>query len=125
MSACFLWPLDVVLTDEASGTWVLDHALVYFSEIIGGQITVPKGIATDFASVPRIPIVYLLYANRGRKAAVVHDFMYRTKMATRAVCDAVFREALIADGESLAVSWAMWAGVRIGGLFAYQGRARG
>lgn len=120
MSACFLSPLDVVLVDEQAGTWQLDSPLVYFSEIIGGRITIPSGFETDFASVPRLPVVYLAYANRGRKAAVVHDYLYRTGSATRGICDAVFREALIADGESLLVSWAMWAGVRIGGIFAYK-----
>ena len=122
MSACFLSQLDCILVDEQSGTWVLDADFTYFSEIIGGKITVPKGFSTDFASVPRIPVVYLLYANRGRKAAVIHDYLYRTGSAIRSICDAVFREALIADGESLPVAWAMWAGVRIGGMFAYKGK---
>ena len=121
MSACFLSQLDCILVDEQQGTWMLDAPLIYFSEIIGGKITVPEGFSTDFASVPRVPFVYLLYANRGRKAAVVHDYLYRTGSAVRSVCDAVFREALIADGESLPVAWAMWAGVRIGGIFAYKG----
>lgn len=120
MSACFLSPLDAILIDEQSGTWALDSPLVYFSEIIGGRITVPKGFETDLSSVPRLPFIYLLYANRGCKAAVVHDYLYRTGSAIRSVCDAVFREALIADGESLLVAWAMWAGVRIGGIFAYK-----
>lgn len=121
MSACFLSQLDCILVDEKSGTWVLDSPLIYHSEIIGGKITVPEGFSTDFASVPRVPVVYVLYANRGRKPAVVHDYLYRLGKATRAICDAVFREALIADGESFPVAWAMWAGVRIGGFFAYKG----
>ena len=121
MSSCFLSQLDVVLIDEQKGTWKLDSDLIYFSENIGGRITVPKGFSTDFASVPRVPVFYVLYANRGRKAAVVHDYLYRLGKATRAICDAVFREAMIADGESLPVALAMWAGVRIGGFFAYKG----
>ena len=119
MSACFLSQLDVVLLDEQSGRWVIDSPLVYFSEVAGEKITVPKGFDTDFASVPRIPIAYLLYANRGRRAAVVHDYLYRIGYRTRATCDAIFREALLADGESLPVAWAMWAGVRVGGAFKY------
>lgn len=122
MSACFLSPLDVVLVDDQAGTWRIDSPLVYFSEVIGGWITVPTGFQTDFASVPRVPLLYVLYANRGRRAAAVHDHLYRTGSATRAICDTVFREALIADGESWPVAWAMWAGVRIGGMFAYRGK---
>ena len=122
MSACFFTPLDVTLLDEQKGEWILDSPFEYFSEIIGGKITVPKGFTTDFASVPRLPVVFLLYANRGRKAAVVHDYLYRTGKATRSICDAVFREALIADGESAGFAWSMWAGVRIGGAMKYRGR---
>ena len=120
MSACFLSQLDCILVDEKSGTWVLDSPLIYHSEIIGGKITVPEGFSTDFASVPRVPVVYVLYANRGRKPAVVHDYLYRIGKATRAICDAVFREALIADGESLPVAWAMWAGVMVCGFLFYR-----
>lgn len=119
MSACFLSKLDAVLVDEQSGVWILDSELVYFSEITGGKIIVPSGFSTDFASVPRIPIIYLVYANRGRMAAVVHDFLYRNASFDRATCDAIFREALVAKGEGVLVSWAMWLGVRIGGFFSY------
>lgn len=120
MSSCFLSKLDAVLVDDQSGVWVLDADLVYFSELVGEKITVPKGFTTDFASVPRVPVIYLLYANRGRRAAAVHDFLYRTGAFDRATCDAIFREALIADGESFAIAWAMWSGVRIGGIFKYK-----
>jgi hypothetical protein len=121
MSACFLTRLDVSLVDGCDDRWKLDSPLVYFSEIVGEKITVPSGFDTDFASVPRVPVFYLLYANRGKRAATVHDFLYRNRLFDRATCDAVFREALIAGGEGVVVSWAMWAGVRIGGFFLYKG----
>jgi len=37
---------------------------------------VPPGQFVDFASVPRLPIVYLIYANRFHVAAAVHDNDY-------------------------------------------------
>lgn len=120
MSACFLSPLQTALIDEQDGRFKLVSPLIYFSEILGGKITVPEGFDTDFASVPRLPVVYVLYANRGRRAAVVHDFLYRNGMFERSTCDAIFREALRAGGENFFVSWAMWAGVRLGGVFHYK-----
>lgn len=122
MSACFLSQLDCKLVDEQKGTWTLDSPLVFFSEILGGKVTVPAGFVTDFASVPRVPVAYLLYANRGRKAAVVHDYLYRRGEPDRETCDAVFREALAADGEGFFVSWAMWSGVRLFGWKFYAKR---
>ena len=110
----------MVLVDEEAGRWKLDTPLVYYSEVVGGEITVPAGFDTDFASVPRVPIIYLLYANRGRRAAAVHDYLYRTGQFDRATCDAVFREALLATDYGVVVSLAMWAGVRVGGLFTYR-----
>lgn len=119
MSACFLSDLDVSLLSTTPKRWRIDSPLVFFSEIIGGKITVPVGFNTDFATVPRVPIIYLLYAHRGMKAAAVHDYLYFYKLYDRSTCDAVFREALAADGEGCFVSWAMWSGVRLLGWHYY------
>lgn len=124
MSACFLSPLDATLINDRDGIWVLDTPLVFHSEIAKNKITVPAGFDTDFASVPRVPIIYVLYADRNRKAATLHDFMYRTRKYKRAKCDAIFREAMLADGESAPIAWAMWAGVRLGGMLSYGGEKR-
>ena len=119
MSACFLTPLDCTLVDDRDGLWRLDSPLVYFSEICKGKIDVPVGFTTDFASVPRLPFIYALYGDRNRKAATLHDYLYRNKVFTRAKCDAIFREAMRSDGESWPVAFAMWLGVRVGGAFSY------
>lgn len=119
MSACFLTALDATLIDDRSGLWRLDAPLVFHSELVRRRIEVPAGFETDFASVPRVPIIYVLYADRNRKAATLHDYLYRHGVFDRATCDAIFREAMRADGESIPVSWAMWLGVRIGGGFFY------
>lgn len=37
---------------------------------------VPAGQMTDFASVPRLPIVYLCYADKFHMAALFHDLDY-------------------------------------------------
>ena len=119
MSSCFLTELDVVLEDEELGTWRLLSDLHYFSGKLGRRVVVTTGFVTDFASIPRLPVVYMLYANRFRKAAVIHDFLYKEKSLSRRVCDGVFREAIVASGGGYFTSLAMWLGVRIAGACFY------
>lgn len=106
-------------TDQR-GTWKLTQALVYSSDVLAGLVTVPAGFLTDFASVPRLPVAYLLTANCGHEAAVIHDWLYTTHEVPRAKADAVFEEALLAGGEPTWRAWLMWAGVRIGGSRPYE-----
>lgn len=55
-------------------TWVLQTDLAFLSEIYG-LIVVEAGFETDFASVPRIPIVYWLAGGTADASAVVHDYL--------------------------------------------------
>lgn len=57
-------------------------------------ITVPVGFVTDFASVPRLPLTYLIAGNTGHWAATVHDLLYRWGVVSRKDADIVFKEAL-------------------------------
>lgn len=123
MTARFLSPLQVVRAERAldkatpdAGAWVLTRPLVYESDTVGARITVPKGFRTDFASVPRLPLAYLLFGGDiGDAAATVHDFIYSRAMFDRKTCDAVFREALKAEGVPAWKAGAMWFGVRLFG----------
>jgi hypothetical protein len=124
----FLTPLRLEEVDDFSadgrGTWMLLSDLVYDSDMLGHVVIVKAGETTDLASVPRIPIAYLLTGNTGRKAAVVHDDLYKGhtvagEPVSRATADAVFREALLAQGEPAWRAFLMWAGVRVGGSGAW------
>lgn len=95
--------------------WQLEDILVFFSALLHKLIVVPKGFITDFASVPRLPLAYLLFGNKGHFSAIVHDWLYSTQMFERRVCDQVFKEALEAEGLNKFEIWMMFAGVRIGG----------
>lgn len=81
-------------------------------------IEIPKGTVTDFASVPRIPLAYMLAGGTARRAAVLHDFLY-SKQRDREWADKVFRAAMEADG----VPWwrrnLMYAAVRTFGGWPY------
>ena len=99
-------------TDQDDGQWVLTQPLLYQSDVAGQGIAVPAGFQTDLASVPRLPVVYLLAGGTSSEAAVVHDYLYSTKKVPRATADAVLREASAVTGVPAWRSWLMWAGVR-------------
>ena len=104
---------------DADGAWVVTQPFAYASDVAGRVITVPAGFPTDLASTPRIPFVYEACGNIATKAAVVHDYLYTSGRESRAVADAVLREAAALAGVSWWQRWAMWAGVRIGGASHY------
>lgn len=87
------------------------------------RVIVPAGFITDLASVPRFPGMYLLFGGKARKAAVLHDYLYRESGNGRAWCDAVFYEAMRHEepGWRRAI---MWMGVRLGGGFARASKAQ-
>ena len=101
--------------DNDTGKWYLFAPLVYQSDVAGRVITVPAGFPTDLASTPRIPIIYEACGNIAVRAAVIHDYLYSSGRESRAVADAVLREAAEVTGVSWAQRWMMWVGVRIGG----------
>lgn len=120
----FLTELEVKALHESDGgrsLWELVYPLVFVSDLHPEPITVREGFVTDFASVPRLPVVYLVMNDVGQPAAVVHDYLYRFHPVSRAKADAILDEALAA----LKVSWwrrkAMWAAVRLAGWPAYRG----
>lgn len=112
----FLCDLDTRLVDEHKDIHELREPLQYESDLLGFTVTVPKGFRTDFASVPRIVFGYLLFGGKGKRAAVVHDWLYSGGVnVTRELADQVFREALIATGYSAFTVGAMYGAVRVGG----------
>lgn len=106
-------------TDQDDGKWVLCDALIYVSDVAKKTIVVPKGFVTDLASVPRLPVVYLLTGDTSAAAAVVHDWLYSSRELPRDMADAVLREASQATGVPGWRRWLMWVGVRIGGSSHY------
>lgn len=84
-----------------------------------GRLTVPVDFATDFASVPRLPVVFELVGAYGHAAAVLHDWLYRTATLPREQADRVFFNALRSSGIARWRAWLMWSGVRIGGARHY------
>lgn len=113
---------DLLVTPSPDGvTWRLEQPLTYH---VGAPrsdtvVTVPTGFVTDFATVPRVFWWLIPRWGKHGNAAVLHDFLYHSKLYTRATSDAIFLEAL----EVLGVSWftrsVMYVAVRVFGGWAW------
>lgn len=113
------------------GSWRLERSFSYLwdrTKVAGTPLTlvsVPAGTETDFASVPRIFWNILPPYGAYGKAAVLHDYVYRTPTCpfTRAEADALFRDAMKDLGVSAVVRNVMYRGVRLFGRRAFRPRA--
>ncbi|GJH22435.1 DUF1353 domain-containing protein [Caballeronia novacaledonica] len=118
MSA-FLTSLEVELISDATnsgrGTWRLTAPLIYRSDVADQTFVVPAGFETDFASVPRVALAFMLCGDTAHAASAVHDWIYTFHPVTRDVADAVLREAAIVSGVPAWRAALLWAGVRVGG----------
>lgn len=102
-------------TDKDDDTWVLVSPLVYQSDVAGQTFTVPTGFVTNFASVPRWPVIYWLTGDTSSEAAAVHDYLYTCHPVDRKMADDVLREASEVTGVATWRRNLMWAGVRVFG----------
>jgi hypothetical protein len=110
----FRQSLDVRLLPD--GRWELLQDLTYLSDLTKKAYTVPAGFITDFASVPHLPIVYLLAGNAATLASVVHDHLYQTAQEPKDVADRVFAEIMDRTGVPRWRRDFMTIGVIVGGL---------
>lgn len=127
----FTAPLEV---RQIGSMWTTLRTMHYWTDCRDGDdddlavrcrtlFVVPAGFETDFASVPRLFWTVIGHpAGRYAQAAVLHDWLYSTQAVSRARADALFREAMAVLGVPAWQRWTMWAGVRVGGWAAYEGR---
>jgi len=84
----------------------------------GKEIIIPKGLETDFASIPRFFWrLFPPHLKKYRQGAVVHDYLYMTKdvVTSRAFADAEFRRMLIMKKTPKWQAWLFWAVIRLFG----------
>jgi hypothetical protein len=89
-------------------------------EFPDGVLTIPAGFVTDFSSVPRVPIVYMLFGDRAHHESVPHDYLYQTHLVSKSVADRVFLEAMQSRGKSAFIRNSMYLGVVLGGGSSYK-----
>lgn len=111
--------LKVELINNQGKKWKLLEDLVY-EDKEHGTITVPKGFETDFASVPRIPVVFELVGDRGHSAASLHDWLYHNGELSRKEVDLILRSALRSTKVGKLRSYLMYYGVRAFGWMFYK-----
>lgn len=114
----FLDPLCITEIDD-SIFQVCDHPFRYQSDLAGKTFTVPVGFKTDFASVPRIGIIYAALGDTAHEPAVVHDWLYYAGVTTRKEADQILLEAMVVFGVSAWRRWPIYWGVRAGGWYAW------
>lgn len=114
MIICFVTPLQVEeLTDNK---WKLTSS--FLVTVDDKKFTVPVDFITDFASVPRLPFVYLMFGGIGNRPAVLHDFLYSLggTIADKEFADLCLYHGIIADGDSKFKAWAMYKAVKTFGM---------
>jgi|SRR3990167_8029016 len=113
----FTNPLDVRITaDGRCGILLAEFEYHVGTEESQDIIKVPAGFKTDFASTPVFAWPLFPPWYRGSKAAVIHDWLYRTQERTRKEADQIFKEAMCILGVPkwqctimyLVVRWFAW-----------------
>jgi hypothetical protein len=129
-----------VVTSDGRSLWAIQKEITYRTHA-GDVITIPKGMQTDLASIPRLLWTFLPPDGPWVQIAVFHDLLYKTKGAgvwnfrdkdgnpigtprpslSRQTCynrkdaDELLRDGMADLGISGFRRWAIYNGVRIGG----------
>lgn len=120
----FTDPLD--LRDNGDETFsLLSRFRYHVGEIGSGEvIDVPPSFKTDFASIPRLFWNIIPPYGKHGKAAVIHDYLYRTGgyfgRYSRKRCDEIFLEAMRVLGVGAFKAGIMFRAVRIFGASSFQ-----
>jgi len=114
----FTTKLRVEEVEGAGDSWRLVEPLVYHG--MKDVVIIPADFITDFGSVPS-GLRWLVPAyGRGKKAYVLHDWLYKTQELVRKDADGIMRRVLRELGMSRVRRWSAWAGVRIGGWLPWK-----
>lgn len=113
---------ELLLSPVGNGDeWVHRGEFVARIETVEGDdsltVTIPVGTVTDLASIPKLPVVFLVFEGKARRAAALHDYLYELRMP-RDWADMVFYAALQHEVSDLD-QYLMWAAVRVGGAAYY------
>lgn len=99
--------------------WRLDTGL-RFKPSFGAVIRVPSGFVTDLASIPRFFWNILPPFGKYTSAAILHDWLYRRHLGTRAQADAYLLEGMSACGVGCLPRWTIYLAVRSFGWSAWR-----
>lgn len=117
-----LFTKPLIVTPYSDGkTWCLTTEFGYAigSENSGKTVDVPRGFSTDFASVPFFLWFILPKWGKYGNAAVIHDFLYYDQSISRHAADDIFAEAMTVLEVPFWKKFLLYAGVRLGGWWAW------
>jgi hypothetical protein len=110
-SRCLLEPLDG--TDE----W--EYGEDFYFSVNGKKYVIRAGTTTDLDSVPRLPLIYWIAKNRARKAAGIHDHLYRMQEG-KDYSDEVFYAAMLTEKVRQPYRALIYWAVKLFGRRAYE-----
>ncbi len=117
-------PAEVVVKQQGDKDWEVIAPLKYLGK--HDQFVVPIPMLTDFASVPRVFVWLLPRYGRYTKAAILHDYLWRSRASAGELswrdADGTFRRAMRELDVAFLRRWMMWAAVRWGSLLKPGGR---
>ena len=130
MTAEFLTELETENVDDLDasgrGFWRVIAPFIYHSDVLNKTITVEVGFLTDYASVPRLPLTYLLFGDTSHKAAVIHDWLYHHhEICDEETANKVLLEAMTVEGIPAWRRWGIYLGVQVGGASGWEEDGKG
>jgi hypothetical protein len=109
----FIGDLILIHRDKpVDGKWFKTHWEFHYKANDGEMYTVPKGVDTDFASIPRMFRRVISRTGKHDKAAVLHDWLCEYKIVPRKKADKIFMEALKTLKVNVFKRRIMYTGVR-------------
>lgn len=105
---------DLIVRELTGGKKQLTLPLIY-TDKDNKTFVVPLGFITDYASVPRLPFLYLVFSGVANRAATLHDFFYSCSWVPRKRADSDFLAAMITEGTPKWKAYAMYYAVRLFG----------
>lgn len=109
--------IDIIQTGDT--TFQLAHPVTYTGKV--QSFTVPAGQDTDLASVP-VGLTWLIPRyGRWTKAAILHDYLWRSGVISKSDADGIFRRALRELGVPIHKRWVFWSAVRLASIFKHGG----
>ncbi|MGI9118698.1 MAG: DUF1353 domain-containing protein [Acidimicrobiales bacterium] len=116
----------VVVQQYGDEQWIVWESFSYRAK--RDTFTVPRGMCSDFASVPRPVVWYLPRYGPYTLAAILHDHLWRDLAAAGTLpyvdADGIFLRAMRQLDVPFFHRWVMWAAVRWGALAKPGGRDR-
>ena len=98
---------------------VATNRFVLIEDYVTPEITVPKGEYTDGATIPQLASMLVKQFDRHLPACIVHDYMYRNAIVSKAYADDVFHRNLLRCGINVATAEVMYRAVQAFGKGSY------